>query len=147
MKNHTTKITEDLAKLLADTYSLYLKTQNFHWNVTGLNFHSLHSMFEEEYIELATAVDEIAERIRALGAIAPASFSEFLKLTSLKEETSTPNAIEMVKKLLNDHETVIKHLQSMMPIAQEAKDEATLDLLINRTEVHQKTAWMLRSSC
>lgn len=146
MKNHTTLMTEGLAKLLADTYTLYLKTQNFHWNVTGPHFHSLHKMFEEEYIELAAAVDEIAERIRALGAIAPASFSDFLKLTSIKEETSTPEAAQMVKKLLSDHETVIDHLQSLMPVAENLNDEATLDLLITRTEIHQKTAWMLRSS-
>ncbi|HSW68711.1 MAG TPA: DNA starvation/stationary phase protection protein [Gammaproteobacteria bacterium] len=146
MKNYTTQMTEGLSKLLADTYTLYLKTQNFHWNVTGPLFHSLHKMFEEEYIELAAAVDEIAERIRALGANAPASFSDFLKLTSIKEETSTPSAAEMVKKLLADHEAVVEHLHSLMPVAQELSDEATLDLLITRTEVHQKTAWMLRSS-
>ena len=146
MKNHTTQMTEGLAKLLADTYTLYLKTQNFHWNVTGPLFHSLHKMFEEEYVELAAAVDEIAERIRALGAITPGSFAEFLKLTSIKEETTTPNAADMVKKLLADHEIVIAHLQSLMPVAQNLGDEATLDLLITRTETHQKTAWMLRSS-
>lgn len=146
MKNHTTQMTEGLAKLLADTYTLYLKTQNFHWNVTGPLFHSLHKMFEEEYVELAAAVDEIAERIRALGAIAPGSFAEFLKLTSIKEETSTLTASDMVKKLLSDHEIVIQHLQSLMPVAQGLNDEATLDLLITRTETHQKTAWMLRSS-
>ncbi len=146
MKNHTSQMTEGLAKLLADTYTLYLKTQNFHWNVTGPFFHSLHGMFEEEYTELAGAVDEIAERIRALGANAPASFADFLKLTSINEETGTPAAADMVKKLLADHETVIEHLQSLMPVAQELKDEATLDLLITRTEIHQKTAWMLRSS-
>lgn len=141
------KIADGLAKLLADTYTLYLKTQNFHWNVTGPHFHSLHRMFEEEYTELAGAVDEIAERIRALGVRAPASFTEFSKLTSISEETSTPNATDMVKKLLKDHESVIDHLQQLMPVAQEAGDEATLDLLITRTEIHQKTAWMLRSSC
>ncbi|EKD54951.1 MAG: hypothetical protein ACD_60C00030G0001 [uncultured bacterium] len=147
MQNHKTQMSEGLAKLLADTYTLYLKTQNFHWHVTGPHFHSLHKMFEEEYIELANAVDEIAERIRALGAPAPASFGEFLKLTSIKEETAKPSAIEMVKKLLHDHETVIKHIESLMPLAQKVEDEATLDLLITRSEIHQKTAWMLRSSC
>src|SRR6185437_2603688 len=113
-------------------------TQNFHWNVTGPFFHSLHRMFEEEYTELAAAVDEIAERIRALGAMAPASFADFLRLTSVKEETGTPSAQEMVKKLLADHEIVIAHLQSLMPVAQKLNDEATLDLLITRTEIHQK---------
>jgi starvation-inducible DNA-binding protein len=147
MKNHSTRITEGLAKLLADTYTLYLKTQNFHWNVTGPHFHSLHRMFEEEYTELAAAVDLIAERIRALGAVAPGSFAEFLKLTTIKEDHSPPTAHDMVKKLLHDHQTIIHHLELLMPIAQESKDEGTLDLLITRTEVHQKTAWMLRSSC
>ncbi len=147
MKNSTSQMAEGLSKLLADTYTLYLKTQYFHWNVTGPHFHSLHRMFEEEYVELAAAVDEIAERIRALGAIAPGSFTEFQKLTSIKEESPPPAALEMVKKLLHDHEAVIKHIESLMQVAQNAKDEGTLDLLINRTEVHQKTAWMLRSSC
>ncbi|EKD72320.1 MAG: hypothetical protein ACD_45C00703G0005 [uncultured bacterium] len=147
MKTHTTQMSEGLTKLLADTYTLYLKTQNFHWNVTGPHFHSLHGMFEEEYTELAGAVDEIAERIRALGAHAPGSFTDFLKLTSIKEETGIPTAQDMVKKLLQDHETVIKHIESLMPIATAASDEATLDLLITRSEIHQKTAWMLRSSC
>ncbi len=143
MKN--SQIVDGLAKLLADTYTLYLKTQNFHWHVTGPHFHSLHGMFEEEYTELAAAIDEIAERIRALGANAPASFAEFLKLTSIKEETTKPSANDMVKKLLQDHETIIQHLEALMPLMEET-DEATLDLLIKRTEVHQKTAWMLRSS-
>lgn len=143
---HATKVTEGLAKLLADTYTLYLKTQNFHWHVTGPHFHSLHKMFEEEYVQLAAAVDEIAERIRSLNHPAPASFAEFLKLTSIKENVKTPSANDMVKQLLNDHETIVKHIADMLPIAQHMKDEATLDLLINRTEEHEKTAWMLRSS-
>src|SRR3990167_8720254 len=134
MQNHKTQMSEGLTKLLADTYTLYLKTQNFHWHVTGPHFHSLHRMFEEEYIELASAVDEIAERIRALGAHAPGSFADFLKLTSIKEETGIPTAHDMVKKLLQDHETVIKHIESLMPTAENAKDEATLDLLITRSE-------------
>ncbi len=147
MSHHgETALTAGLCTLLANTYTLYLKTQNFHWNVTGPHFHSLHKMFEEEYIELAAAVDEIAERIRALGAEAPASFARYLELATLKEENHTPTATDMVKKLLQDHETIIEQLQKLMPTAQTAKDEATLDLLINRTEIHQKTAWMLRSS-
>ncbi len=146
MKNHNSKIADGLGKLLANTYTLYLKTQNFHWNVTGPLFHSLHRMFEEEYIELAAAIDEIAERIRALGFNAPASYTEFMKLSTVKDETGTPVANEMVKKLLHDHEAVIKLIEELFPIVQEAKDEGTFDLLINRTEVHQKTAWMLRSS-
>ena len=142
----TKKMVNGLAALLADTYTLYLKTQNFHWHVTGPHFHSLHSMFEEEYTALASAVDEIAERIRSLGHPAPATFQEFLKLTSLKEEMRTPAAGDMVKKLLHDHELIVQHISKILPAAQDAKDEATVDLLIKRTEFHEKTAWMLRSS-
>lgn len=142
-----TDITEGLSKLLASTYTLYLKTQNFHWHVTGPLFHSLHRMFEEQYTELATAVDTLAERIRSLGAAAPATFTQFLKLSSIHEETGMLTSLDMVHKLLNDHEKVIEELQALMPLAQKKSDEATLDLLIQRTETHQKTAWMLRSSC
>jgi len=139
-------ITEGLSTLLADTYIVYLKTQNYHWNVTGPNFHSLHKMFEEQYLELANAVDEIAERIRALQAFAPASFAQYLELSNIKEETKVPSSNQMIKNLLNDHEIIIKHLAGLQPIAVDAGDEGTLDMLITRTEVHQKTAWMLRSS-
>jgi starvation-inducible DNA-binding protein len=145
---HTTEtpITTGLAKLLANTYTLYLESQNFHWHVTGPRFHSLHTMFEEEYKELALAVDEIAERIRALGAEAPATLTRFLNLTDLEEVSQTPSSEAMVKKLLTDHEIVITQLQKFMPVAQQANDEGTLDLLIKRMEIHQKVAWMLRSS-
>lgn len=147
MKNAATRdLVKGLSTLLADTYTLYLKTQNFHWHVTGPHFHSLHRMFEEEYIALANAVDEIAERIRSLGHAAPATFAEFLKLTVVKEEKGKITAHNMVKKLYQDHETIIKRLTKLMPIAQAASDEASLDLLINRMEFHEKTAWMLRSS-
>lgn len=142
-----TALIKGLSQLLADTYTLYLKTQNFHWHVTGPLFHSLHRMFEEQYIELANAVDEIAERIRTLGANAPASFTEFLKLTSLKEASGEHNAADMVHTLLQDHEKMVKYIEKLIPVAQKINDEGTLDLLIIRTEVHQKTAWMLRSSC
>jgi starvation-inducible DNA-binding protein len=139
------KVADELTHFLADTYVLYLKTQNFHWNVTGMEFHSLHLMFEEQYKDLADAVDLIAERIRALNSPAPASFSQFLKLTSLKEENSVPTAKEMVKILLKDHETVIHHANTMLAKSQKAHDEGTTDLLIERIRVHEKTAWMLRS--
>jgi len=142
-----TDITDGLSKLLASTYTLYLKTQNFHWHVTGPLFHSLHRMFEEQYTELATAVDTLAERIRSLGAAAPATFAQFLKLSSIKEEEWAATSLDMVHKLLNDHETLIRDLQALMPLTHKNADEATLDLLIERTEIHQKTAWMLRSSC
>ncbi len=146
MKKTPVALTDGLSRLLANTYTLYLKAQNFHWNVTGPHFHSLHRMFEEIYTSLAEAVDLIAERIRSLGQKAPASFSEFSKLASIHEEIGHPSATDMVKRLLEDHEKMIALIATLFPIAQDTKDEATLDLLINRTEEHEKTAWMLRST-
>jgi len=140
------KIADGLACLLADTYVLYVKTQNFHWNVKGPNFYSLHKMFEEQYQELATAVDEIAERIRSLGFPTPASLKQFLQLTNIKEELGAVSAQGMVKQLAKDHETLKKTAMKVFPVAQKAEDEATVDLLINRMEVHEKTQWMLESS-
>ncbi len=139
-------IAEELNKLLADTYTLYLKTQNFHWNVTGQLFYSLHLMFEKQYEELAEAVDVIAERIRTLGFHASASFNEFSKLTRLKEATQGLSAEKMIHELLADHETITRSCHEMMRIAQEAGDEGTVDLFIERMREHDKTAWMLRSS-
>lgn len=144
-QRHSSKIADELAHILADTYILYLKTQNFHWNVTGPNFHSLHLMFEEQYNQLADAVDVIAERIRALEVAAPASFANFLKLTSLKEENGVPSSKDMIKQLLKDHETIVSQSYDSLAKAQKAEDEATADLLINRIREHEKTAWMLRS--
>ena len=143
--NHQQKIADGLTHLLADTYSLYLKTQNFHWNVTGMNFHSLHLMFEEQYTQLAEAVDVIAERIRALKCKVPASFSAFTKLTSIKDENDILNSKEMLKQLLKDHEAVVMHAYSMLTKSTKAQDEATMDLLVERIREHEKTAWMLRS--
>jgi len=145
-KQHMQKISEELGHFLADTYALYLKTQNFHWNVTGPLFYTLHKMFEEQYIELASAVDEIAERIRSLGGHTPASFSQFSQLTSLKEEKEKVEATKMVEKLLNDHETLAQHAAHLIATAQTAGDEGTADLLIQRLKVHEKFTWMLRSS-
>lgn len=139
-------VVDELTHLLADTYVLYLKTQNFHWNVTGPDFHSLHLMFETQYNELADATDEIAERIRALNATAPASFSHFSKLSSLKEENGVPSAQDMLKQLTHDHETIANHLTATITKAEQAQDEGTVDLLVQRLRAHQKTAWMLRSS-
>lgn len=139
-------IAEELNKLLADTYLLYLKTQNFHWNVTGQLFYSLHLMFEKQYEELADAVDLIAERIRALGFNAPASFSEFSKLTRLKEAGHGLTSEKMLQELLSDHETITRNCHEMMKVAQEAGDEGTVDLFVERMREHDKTAWMLRSS-
>ncbi len=139
------EIAGGVSRVLADSYSLYLKTHNFHWNVTGPMFNSLHTMFEEQYTELATAVDEIAERIRALGEPAPGSYSEYQKLTSIPEETGNPDAQEMLRQLVSDHETVARTARETFALADEAHDEPTADLLTQRMQIHEKTAWMLRS--
>jgi starvation-inducible DNA-binding protein len=139
------EISDGLSRLLADTYTLYLKTHNFHWNVTGPMFNTLHLMFEAQYNELALAVDLIAERIRALGFFSPGSYSEFTKLSSIKEEPSIPAAEEMIKLLVEGNEAVVKTARSIFPIAERASDESTCDLLTQRMQTHEKTAWMLRS--
>ena len=133
------------AVLLADSYALYLKTHNYHWNVTGPMFNSLHTMFEVQYDELALAVDEVAERIKALGAYAPGSFSEFAALTSLDEAVQGAKAVEMIEQLAADQLKVVAAAQALGRIADEAGDDVTADLAIRRQEVHQKNAWMLRS--
>lgn len=134
-----------LSRLLADTYTLYLKTHNFHWNVKGPMFNTLHLMFEAQYTELATAVDEIAERIRALGVTAPGSYKQFAALTSIEEETGELTAEEMIGQLVTDQETVVRTARSVFPEAENASDEPTADLLTQRMQIHEKTAWMLRS--
>ena len=145
--NHSQKVADELTHLLADTYTLYLKTQNFHWNVKGPLFPSLHTLFEEQYKELAEAIDTIAERIRALEAHTPASFSAFQKMASIKDEIRTKlSAGEMLKTLLHDHDVIAKSLVGISEKAREAEDEGTLDLLTERLRAHEKTAWMLRSS-
>jgi starvation-inducible DNA-binding protein len=138
-------IAEGLSRLLADTYTLYVKTHNFHWNVTGPLFNTLHLMFEQQYTELATAVDEIAERIRALGFPAPGSYKQFGALTSVEEEEGVPSAEEMIAQLAKDQETVTRTAREVFPVAEKANDEPTADLLTQRMLVHEKTAWMLRS--
>jgi starvation-inducible DNA-binding protein len=134
-----------LSRLLADTYTLYLKTHNFHWNVTGPLFNTLHLMFETQYNELALAVDLIAERIRALGLPAPGSYAQFAQLTRIREETSVPKAEEMILQLVKDQEAVVRTARSIFPAVEKASDEPTADLLTQRMQVHEKTAWMLRS--
>lgn len=138
-------IAEGLSRLLADSYTLYLKTHNFHWNVTGPMFQTLHTMFEQEYTELAMAVDEVAERIRALGHPAPGSYKAYAKLSSIEEADGVPVAEEMVKQLVAGHEAVAKTARSVFPAAEKGNDEVTADLLTQRMQVHEKTAWMLRS--
>jgi starvation-inducible DNA-binding protein len=139
------EIAAGLSRLLADTYTLYLKTHYFHWNVTGPMFQTLHLMFETQYTELALAVDLIAERIRALGFPAPGSYSEYAKLSSIPETTSVPKAEEMIKLLVEGQEAVCRTARSIYPAAEKASDEPTADLLTQRLQLHEKTAWMLRS--
>ncbi len=139
------EIAEGLSKVLADTYTLYLKTHNFHWNVTGPMFKTLHEMFEEHYIELRDAVDLLAERIRALGAFAPGSYAQFADLTQITEETGVPRAEDMIRQLVHGHEAVIRIARETSAKAAAAGDDGTADMLTGRLEVHEKTAWMLRS--
>ena len=139
------KIAEGLARLLADTYTLYLKTHNFHWNVTGPMFNTLHLMFETQYTELSLAVDAIAERIRALGEFAPGSYRDFGKLSSIPEAEGVPTAEEMIRQLVEGQEAVVRTARAIFPSVDAANDEPTADLLTQRMQTHEKTAWMLRS--
>ena len=139
------RIAKGLSRLLADSYTLYLMTHNFHWNVTGPMFNSLHAMFMEQYTEQWNALDIIAERIRSLGVPAPGTYKEFQKLTSMAEPEGVPNAQEMIRLLVQGQEAVVKTARSIAPIADKASHEPTLDLLTQRMQVHEKTAWMLRS--
>jgi starvation-inducible DNA-binding protein len=144
-EKHRVKIAEGLSKLLADTYSLYLKTHNFHWNVEGPMFNTLHVMFMDQYTELWTALDAIAERIRSLGYPAPGTYREFSRLTSIPETDGVPDALEMVRLLVEGHEAVARTARAAFPAADKGGDESTADLLTQRLQVHEKTAWMLRS--
>ena len=139
------KIAEGLSRLLADTYTVYLKTHNFHWNVTGPMFQTLHSMFMVQYNELWLATDEIAERIRALGFPAPGTYAEFGKLTSIRDTQGVPKAEEMIKLLVEGNEAVARTAREVFPVVEKANDQPTADLLTQRMQVHEKTAWMLRS--
>lgn len=139
------QIADGLARLLADTYTLYLKTHNFHWNVTGPMFSTLHALFEQHYTELSLAVDEIAERIRALGIPAPGSYQQFAALTSIQEETGTPVAEDMIRQLVADQETVARTARGLFPVVDAASDQPSADLLTRRLQIHEKNAWMLRS--
>ena len=138
-------IAQGLSALLADTYTLYLKTHYFHWNVTGPMFQTLHLMFETQYNELALAVDSIAERIRALGVQAPGTYREFMALSSIEESEGVPKAIEMISQLVEGQEAVVRTARSLYALVEQAHDEATADLLTQRIQLHEKTAWMLRS--
>ncbi len=138
-------IAEGLSRVLADTYTLYLKTHNFHWNVTGPMFQTLHLMFETQYNELALAVDQIAERIRALGLPAPGTYGEFARLSSIKESAGVPKAEGMIAELVKGQEAVVRTARSVFPLVERANDQPTADLLTQRMQIHEKTAWMLRS--
>jgi starvation-inducible DNA-binding protein len=139
------RIAQGLSRMLADTYLLYLKTHNFHWNVEGPMFQTLHQMFMEEYVEAWNAVDLIAERIRALGHYAPGTYKEYVKLGSIKETDGVPKAEQMIKLLIQAQEAVVRTARSVLPIAEDANDQPTLDLLTQRMQIHEKNAWMLRS--
>lgn len=139
------QIAEGLSRLLADTYSLYLKTHNFHWNVTGPMFQTLHLMFETQYTELALAVDQIAERIRAVGYPAPGTYSDFAKLSSIQETPGVPKATDMIRLLVEGQEAVVRTARSIFPVVEKVNDEPTADLLTQRMQIHEKNAWMLRS--
>jgi len=138
-------IAQGLSRLLADSYTLYLKTHNFHWNVTGPMFNTLHLMFETQYTELALAVDLIAERIRALGYPAPGSYAEFAKLSSIKDAQGSPKAEDMIRELVAGQEAVVRTARAVFPAVEKASDEPSADLLTQRMQVHEKNAWMLRS--
>ncbi len=140
------EIAESLKNLLADTYTLYLQTHNFHWNVTGINFRELHLMFEEQYNELAEAVDDIAERIRTLDVAAPATYKEFAKLSAIKEVEGVPSAKDMVDLLTKGHEQVIRTARKVLALAEDAGDESTSSLVSDRMREHEKIAWMLRAT-
>jgi len=145
-KGDRLKIAEGLKWLLADSYTLYLQTHNFHWNVTGPQFRELHLMFEEHYTELALAVDEIAERIRTLDVAAPGTYKEYTRLSSIKEVEGVPESVEMVDLLTKGHEQIVKTSRQVLKLAQDADDESTAALVSDRMRIHEKTSWMLRAT-
>jgi starvation-inducible DNA-binding protein len=142
---HRAQLADGLAKVLADTYTLYLKTHNFHWNVKGPMFQTLHLMFEQQYNELWLAVDLLAERIRTLGFPAPGTYKQFASLSSIEEDEGVPDAEDMIRRLLDGHETVARTARDVFRLAEEVRDQPTCDLLTQRMQIHEKTAWMLRS--
>jgi starvation-inducible DNA-binding protein len=142
---HREKIAGGLSKVLGDTFTLYLKTHYFHWNVTGPQFQTLHLMFETQYNELWLATDSVAERIRALGFPAPGTYKQFTALSSIKEDDGVPKATDMIKRLVEGHEAVARTARAVFTTAEEANDQPTCDLITQRLQIHEKTAWMLRS--
>ncbi len=145
MKNNRKETVEQLKVLLASSYTLYLKTHNYHWNVTGPMFTTLHTLFETQYTELALAVDEVAERIRSMGEFAPGTYADFTKYSVVKEEAGVPKAVDMIKKLVADQQAVARVAQQVVEAAEKSGDQPSADLGTRRMEVHEKNAWMLRS--
>ncbi|MCE3232400.1 MAG: Ferritin Dps family protein [Rickettsiaceae bacterium] len=145
-KTNLNNVAGELSILLADTYALALKTQNYHWNVTGMEFYSLHKLFEEQYEALHNAADELAERIRALGSFSPGSFGEFSKLTNIPEPKKNANSKAMLEDLIKSHETLVKQAKKVIDVSEKADDSSTADIVIGRIEEHQKIIWMLNSS-
>jgi starvation-inducible DNA-binding protein len=145
-ESSVTSVADELSRLLADTYTLAMKTQGYHWNVSGPHFRGLHLLFEEEYVDLRDAADEIAERIRTLGPLAPGSYRQLSRLTSLAEDEGAPAALEMVRRLAADHEAVAVTARSVLEASEAAGDPATADLATRRIAVHDKACWMLRST-
>lgn len=145
MQDDSKTVAKHLTRLLAGTYTVYLKTHNYHWNVTGPMFNSLHTLFETQYTEQALAVDEIAERIRAIGQRAPGSYTEFAKLSDVKEDTSSPQAKVMIANLAKDQETIVAIAKDVVKASEKAGDQATADLATRRIDLHEKNGWMLRS--
>jgi starvation-inducible DNA-binding protein len=139
------RVAGELSVLLASSYTLYLKTHNFHWNVKGPMFQTLHTMFELHYTELAIAVDTIAERIRAVGHPAPGTYAAFSRLSTISEAEGVPKALEMIETLVEGHEAIVRAARKVLAVGTEAGDDATVDLATQRLQVHEKTAWMLRS--
>jgi starvation-inducible DNA-binding protein len=144
-KKDRAAIADGLSRVLADSYTLYLKTHNYHWNVTGPMFQTLHLLFETQYTELALAVDLIAERIRALGHPAPGTYKDFARLSSIKERTGVPKATDMIRDLVEGQEAVVRTAREVFPLVEKSSDEPSADLLTQRMQVHEKNAWMLRS--
>lgn len=144
-KSNREAVATELKKLLADSYTLYLQTHNFHWNVTGVRFRDLHLMFEEHYTELATAVDDIAERIRSLGVFAPGTYQSFAELSAIEPVEAIPSADKMVEILMQNHEQVVRTCRAALVVAQDADDESSASLISDRMVIHEKTAWMLRA--
>jgi len=145
LNNQTDAVAEAITRVLADTYAVYFKTHAFHWNVEGINFHTLHTLFEEQYTEMWQAIDVIAERIRMLDSYAPSSYNQMAAITTIEDTVTPPSDIDMLKQLITDHEKLITTLKNSLPIAQQAEDEVSVGILLQRMEIHEKTLWMLKS--